>query len=204
MRKTDDPVPISEQHPIRLMAPAFYYNASKVHVDACLDELEAKHANLLVTRFRPCTIAGRCFSHVLSRRVFLNPCPDVPTQFVWIDDMVKAFHLALLKDAPGAFNIAGDNPLTFREIASRGGRIGLSVPYPLALWFARITHGLRIQKKLPPGWVQMSRYPVFVDCEKAKRILGWAPRYDTHGAVMQFFEYERRNQSREIDRTVEG
>jgi len=80
--------------------------------------------------------------------------------------MVKAFHLALLKDAPGAFNIAGDNPLTFREIASRGGRIGLSVPYPLALWFARITHGLRIQKKLPPGWVQMSRYPVVVDCEK--------------------------------------
>lgn len=200
----DNPVPISEQHPIRLMKPAFYYNAGKFHVEVYLDELETKHADLLVTRFRPCTIAGRCFSHVLSRRVFLNPCPDVPTQFVWIDDVVQAFQLALRKDAPGAFNIAGDHPLTFREIASAAGRIGLSVPYRLALWFAGITHGLRMQEKLPPGWVRMSRYPVVVDCEKAKQILGWTPLYDTQGAVKQFLDYERRNQSGKIDASNPG
>jgi UDP-glucose 4-epimerase len=200
----DHPVPISEQHPIRLMSPVFYYNACKFRVETCLDELEARHADLRVTRLRPCTIAGRGFSHVLSRRIFLNPAPHVPTQFVWMDDIVQAFHLALIQDAPGAFNIAGDRPLTFRDIASIGGRTALSVPYPLALWFAGITHALRMQKRLPPGWVRMSRYPVVVDCEKAKKVLGWAPRYDTRGAVMQFFEHERRRRAQGSDPEAEG
>jgi UDP-glucose 4-epimerase len=189
----DNPVPISEEHPIRLMKPVFYYNACKVRVETCLDELEAKHPDLRVTRFRPCTIAGRGFSHVLSRRVFLSPFPHVPTQFVWMDDVVQAFHLALHQEAPGAFDIAGDHPLSFPEIAALGGRRCLAVPYPLALGFAEITHGLGLQRKLPPGWVRMSRYPVVVDCEKAGRVLGWSPQYDTRGAVTQFFSHERRS-----------
>ena len=186
----DNPTPLTEEHPIRLMTPEFYYNAGKFHVEKCLDALETVHSGLIVTRIRPCTILGKVSSHLMSRRVFINPCPDVPVQFVWIDDSVNAFCLALLKDTPGAFNIAGDIPLTWREIASLADRMAVTVPYHVAHSFAKVSYSLGLQKRLIPGWIRMARYPAIMDCSKAKNVLGWAPQYDTRGAVSQFFEYD--------------
>ena len=192
---SDNPVPISEEHPIRLMTPPFYYNECKYRVERYLDELEATHKELVVTRLRPCTVASRSFSHVLNRRIYFDPCPEVPVQFVWIDDVVEAFFLAMMKHAPGAFNIAGDSPLHWREIAAIAGRRCLTIPYRAALWLTETTFALGIQKKVPPGWIRMSRYPVVLDCTKAKRVLGWAPRYDTGGAIKEFFEHQRQASS---------
>lgn len=192
----DNPVPLSEEHPIRLMAPAFYYNACKFQVERQLDVLEAAHPEIVVTRFRPCTILGRYHSHTMSRRVFVTPCPDVPMQFVWVDDMVSALMLGLMEDAPGAFNIAGDHPLTWREVARLAGKAHVTVPYHAVLWLAELTSRLGVQRRLPPGWLRMARYPVVMNCAKAKRVLGWRPRHDTGGAVRQLIEYERQEAER--------
>ncbi|MDY0003220.1 MAG: NAD-dependent epimerase/dehydratase family protein [Polyangia bacterium] len=185
----DNPVPIGEDRPIRLMEPEFYYNACKYRVEMYLDVLEAGHPELQVTRFRPCTILGRCHSHAMSRRVYLSPCPDVPMQFLWVDDMVSALMLGLMSDARGAFNIAGDHPMTWREVAAQTGKRSISIPYRPTLWFAELTSRLGLQRHLPPGWLRMARYPVVMDCTKARRELGWAPLHDTPGAVRQFHSW---------------
>ena len=195
---SDNPVPILEEQPIRLMAPRFYYNECKYRVEKYLDELEATHKELVVTRIRPCTVAGRSFSHVLNRRIYLDPCPEVPVQFAWIDDVVDAFYLAILRHAPGVFNIAGDNPIHWREIASKAGKKYLPIPYHAALWLVAATSALGIQNKAPPGWIRMSRYPVVLDCAKAKRVLGWAPRHDTGSAIEEYIKHQRRASSKAI------
>lgn len=50
---SDNPLPLSEEHPLRLMVPAFYYNRCKVLVEQQLDVIEAAHVDLTVTRFQP-------------------------------------------------------------------------------------------------------------------------------------------------------
>ena len=51
-----------------------------------------------------------------------------------------------------------------------------------AIFLIYFTYKLRIQKKLSTGWLRVTRYPIVIDCTKAKRDLGWKPVYDTLGA----------------------
>ena len=106
-------------------------------------------------------------------------------QFIWIDDLVNAFHLALKKNAHGAFNLAGDNPLSWRELANELGMKVLNLPYRLTIVLTTLLYKLKIQKLLLPGLLRISRYPITVDTSKAKLILGWTPQYDTLGAVIK-------------------
>ncbi len=185
----DNPVPITEDHPLRLMTPPFYYNETKLRVERMLDELEQASPDLTITRLRFCTVAGRYPTPVLRRKIFATPSLDVPMQFVWVDDLVQAFLLALERDAPGAFNIAGDNPLSWRELGRITRKRTLALPYRLTLLLARATYGLGLQRQLPPGWLRMARYPVVVDCTRARQVLGWRPRFDTGGAVTEQLKF---------------
>ncbi len=188
----DNPMPIKEDHPLRLMEPPFYYNETKFRVEKLLDVLEGESPETNITRIRACTVTGRYFSPILSRRLQINPSLAVPMQFVWVDDVVQAFYLALQKEARGAFNIAGDNPLSWREINAQTGAVSVPVPYHLTHLLVKTFFKLRLQKRLPPGWLRMSRYPIVVDCEKAKASFGWKPRYDTRGAVLQWYGHSVR------------
>jgi len=42
----------------------------------------------------------------------------------------------------------------------------------------------------------MTRYPIIVDCSKAKKELGWSPKYDTLQTLVAF-----ENSLKEIERT---
>ncbi|MFX1273724.1 MAG: hypothetical protein ACFFAT_01660, partial [Promethearchaeota archaeon] len=87
---------------------------------------------------------------------------------------------------PGAFNIAGDNPLTSRELASRLNVKILKIPYKLSLFLIIFSYKLHLQRSLSPGWLRISKNPIIVDSTKAKRILGWKPKYDTFQTVKEY------------------
>ena len=112
--------------------------------------------------------------------------PDRLIQLAWVEDIGHAFYLALKKDAPGAFNIAGDNPLTALELASKLNIKILKLPYRLTLFFIAISFKLRLQKVLSPGWLRIGKYPIIVDSTKAKTILGWVPKFDTFETIKEF------------------
>ena len=182
----DNPVPIMESHPVRLMKYHYFYNETKYIVEKYLDELEKKNTDVIITRFRPCIILlGLASLSITVKNWLINHAPDINMQFIWIDDLVNAFHLALKKNAHGAFNLAGDNPLSWRELANELGMKVLNLPYRLTIVLTTLLYKLKIQKLLLPGLLRISRYPITVDTSKAKLILGWTPQYDTLGAVIK-------------------
>ncbi len=180
-----NPISIKEDHPIRLMNPEFYYNATKYNVEKYLDFLEKKFPSIIFTRFRPCIIIFPGSVGLVTGKWVISPSPKVKTQFVYYTDVAQAFYLALKKDAPGVFNLAGDNPLTWKEIADKTGRSCLNLIYPLCLFLIEFTFKLKFQKWMTPGWIRISKYSILIDTTKAKDKLGWNPKYDTLGTVIQ-------------------
>jgi UDP-glucose 4-epimerase len=188
----DNPTPITEEQPFRIMKPKFYYNETKILVEQILDEIEKANPNIVITRFRP---------HVVIGYTFENPLPSVFTkgkitvlnrkdlfQIVWVEDVAQAFLLALKKDAHGAFNLGADNPITFEEVAKALNCEIRTISHKILVPLNAFAHKLRLIKP-DPGWLRSAIYPIIMDNSKAKKELGWKPKYDNIGAIKAFMEY---------------
>jgi UDP-glucose 4-epimerase len=189
----DNPIPITEEHPIRLMDKKYYYHETKYRVERCLDTLEDEYSEITVIRMRPHVFLGPKINNVMknmfSGEKIISFFPDHLVQYVWAKDVAQAFYLALKKDISGTFNLGGDNPLAMREIAERLDKKILNLPYRLSLFLANLTYKLHLQRSLDPGWIRMAKYPIIVDSTKAKEVLNWRPKYDTWETISAFVKY---------------
>lgn len=188
----ENPIPITEEHPIRLMKKHFYYNETKYYVEKYLDELSKKYPDVIITRIRPSIFLGPNINnffrtYFLGKRIYTFS-PDVLVQFTWINDVTEAFYLALKKEVSGAFNIGADNPISSEEIAEKLGIKCVKFPYYFGLFLINTLYKLHILRNLTPGWIRATRYPIVVDSSKAKRVLGWTPKYDTYGSVKALYD----------------
>lgn len=187
----DNPIPIIEDFSIRKMKKTFYYHDTKYAVEKIMDELEEKHPNIIFTRIRPHVFLGKgienFFKNFFKGDTVFGLSSDNLWQFVYVTDVAKMFYLALIKDAPGAFNCGGDNPISIRDMGKKLNKKVKNIPYQPTLGILVALQKLRIIKKDLAGWVRTSRYPIIVDSTKAKNILGWKPEFDTLGTVKQMF-----------------
>lgn len=195
----DNPEPITEDHPTR-GNPDVAYSAEKAEVEQVLDLFGKEHPQITVTRFRPGVVVGPgsgdprgYLPGFLGRlpvfaswfpRVVPNPVLGgrLLLQFTHEADVAEAFRLALVSDAPGAFNLAGDGALGARDIAS----IFRARTVPVVLVGARqlVDAAWRLRLSPWPGeWVTLARYPILVDTTRAKAVLGWEPRYTSEAAL---------------------
>jgi len=88
------------------------------------------------------------------------------------------------KGPPGAYNLAGDGTITVPDIARALGWTPLPFPDPLV----RLTGKLVARMPLLPSqaqWIEAARVPVIMDTTKAKRELGWRPRFDARETLRQ-------------------
>jgi len=191
----DNPIPITEDHPVRIMEKPYYYHETKYIVEKFLDNLESEYPDVNIIRMRPHIFLGKninnYFEDSFQKNKIYSFFPDNLCQYVWAEDVAHAFYLALKSNVSGAFNLEGDNPLTSREIAERLNKNIVNLPYHIALFFMKVIYKLRINRKADPGWLRMSRYPIIVDSTKAKKILGWNPKYDTFGTIKAFLEIKK-------------
>lgn len=182
--------PVDEDTP-RIRDSTFAYAACKYDVEAFLDELTARHPELLVARMRPSVLMGPRIEHNLGIALRYRTLPALPkpVPMVWDEDVADAFALALLKKAKGGFNLSCDEPLTGEGLARAGGmRI---VPLPegamrtsMALSDFLADQGIGID----PAWIRASTYELSpYDTRRAKEVLGWQPRYPTGEAVIRRF-----------------
>jgi nucleoside-diphosphate-sugar epimerase len=108
------------------------------------------------------------------------PVPTLPLQVIHEADVGAAFHRCVMAAGPpGAYNIAGDGILTAAEVARELGIMPLPVPAPLVHAAARTAAALTDLPLVPPAaeWVEAASHPAIMDTGKAKRDLGWSPRY---------------------------
>ena len=103
--------------------------------------------------------------------------PALPLQLVHEEDTGQALlRCVVAAGPPGAYNIAADGIVTAADIARELGMLPLPLPVGPAQFTARAFAALPF---LPPiaQWVEAASHPAIMDTTRAKRELGWVPRF---------------------------
>lgn len=208
----DNPVPITEDVPARGSAE-HYYSAQKAACERLLEEVTTG-TGLEVYVLRPCIVAGERatvlirgmpWKQVTERmpavvRQALGavpglrpviPDPGVTFQLVHHDDVGVAVREAVCGSAPpGAYNLAADHTVTLADFARAVGAYTVPVPHALVGLSADLAENVPY---LPARaeWIHAFRYPLLMDTAKARRELGWRPRYSGPQALEAMAEAVR-------------
>jgi nucleoside-diphosphate-sugar epimerase len=190
---SDNPVGMTEQWPVRPAARLFYAQ-EKAELEQLLLAEAAQSPELALYLLRPSVVLG---PHAvggkaalpgplgqlgrLAGRVIRLPLPvlvpALPLQLVHEEDMGRALMQCVVAGGPpGAYNIAADGIVTAADIARELGLL----PVPLPAGPAHVTaRALAAMPFLPPAaeWVEAASHPAIMDTTRAKRQLGWVPRY---------------------------
>jgi nucleoside-diphosphate-sugar epimerase len=105
-----------------------------------------------------------------------------PLQFVHEDDVGAAFMLALRGAPAGTYNLAGEGTVSGGDLVRELGLTPLPVPGALTRALARGVNALPVR---PPALeaVEAATHPVVLDASRARRELGWRPRYTSLEAL---------------------
>ncbi len=107
-------------------------------------------------------------------------------QFIHEDDVGRAF-LACIVGAgpPGAYNISGDGVLTGADLVRELGLLPVPIPAAPVQAAARVAAAAAAWPLVPASieWVEALSHPPIMDTHKAKRDLGWQPRYTSLEAL---------------------
>jgi nucleoside-diphosphate-sugar epimerase len=198
----DNPAVLTEEWPVRPAAHLFYAQ-EKAEIERRLVTEAATHPGLDLYLLRPPIVLGpnavgakdllpgplaplgRRLVGALRRLPVPVPAlaPALPLQLVHERDVGQALLLSVLgAGPPGAYNIAGDGVLTSADVARELGLLPMPLPNGLAQAGARAIAGLPFA---PPvaEWAEAASRPLIMDTAKAKRELGWQPRYSAREAL---------------------
>src|SRR2546421_5477461 len=147
----DNPVPIEEDWHVRGV-PDFEYARDKAESDRLCQLWALQHPDRTMTIVRPCIVFGPNVDNFIvrlwSKAPFLTDMGtmDQVTQFVHEDDLVEALEALLLGGHGGAFNVAGDGLMTFRDCAEITGLKVRKMPIGVArrmaptMWKLHMAH----------------------------------------------------------------
>ena len=193
----DNPVPLTEEHPLRGV-PDFEYARDKTESDRLCQLWALQHPDRTMTIVRPCIVLGPNVDNYIVRYWTKQPfmadfgTPDPPLQFVHEDDLVEAIEGLLVGRHGGAFNVTGDGYVTGRECAQMVGIPTRRVPFRPYWKFGELMWRLRLSEA-PPSMLHFALHPWVASNEKVKKTLDWEPKYSsreafeiamrTHGAL---------------------
>jgi nucleoside-diphosphate-sugar epimerase len=192
----DNPKVMTEDWPVR-PASKLFYAQEKAELEELLHAQADQHPGLALYLLRPPVVVGPNVIGgkdvlpgplaPLGRALFSRPrrlpvpvptfVPEFELQLIHEDDVGAALLLCVLgAGPPGAYNIAGDGVLTAVDVAREFGAVPLPVPAGPTQWVARAAARLPF---LPPAaeWVEAFTRPSLMDTSRAKRELGWTPRF---------------------------
>jgi UDP-glucose 4-epimerase len=202
----DNPQPLTEAAPAR-GSEDFYYSAQKAELETTLSEVLAG-AEVDAYVFRPCIVAGPRATMLIEQTVRsarlgdplpalrrglgrlplpapVLPDPGVPIQLVHHDDVARGLAAAIAdRGEPGAYNLAGAGQIGVDDIARAIGWRSVRVPAPAVGIGTSVARRLRfVSSQLE--WATALSMPVVMDAGKARRELGWSPRFDAAETLRQ-------------------
>ena len=209
----ENPEWLTEDVPAR-GTPDHYYSQQKAEVEGILAQALMRTSRTSAWVFRPCIVAGpraqmlmeqipyfrlgealpAAVTRLLSSMPVLKPViPDVGIrfQFVHEDDVASAFLAGTLgRGSPGPYNLAAPGTLKMSDLADALG--WYSIPVPDAAVGATAEIVSRIPS-LPEAfaWVHTVRQPVLMKTDRAKKELGWKPKYTAKQTLKQLVDAYR-------------
>jgi UDP-glucose 4-epimerase len=204
---SENPQPLTEAVPAR-GSDAFYYSAQKAELEDVLSEVLAG-SEVEPYVFRPCIVAGPRATMLIRQTVSaarlgdplprlrrqlsgrlplpapVLPDPGLVIQLVHHDDLAAALAAAIAgAGPPGAYNVAGPGEIGIAAIAHAIGWHSVRVPGPVAGLGAAAAG--RLSFALPElEWATALATPVLMDTAKARRELGWNPRFDAEETLLR-------------------
>ncbi|TNY37613.1 NAD-dependent epimerase/dehydratase family protein [Thermomonospora catenispora] len=181
--------------------PTAAYSREKAYVERLLDSFQVLNPRCRVVRMRPGFIFKR-ESAAQQRRLFMGPLmparlarpgairvvPDFPGlrfQVLHADDAREAYRLAITGDARGPFNLAADPAVGARELASLLGARTVRVPAAGVRALLAAGWGLGLVPASPQLF-DLARHIPIMDTGRARRELGWTPRYGSLDTLAEF------------------
>jgi UDP-glucose 4-epimerase len=173
---------VTEEAPLAPL-PRFNYARHKAEVDAWIART-MPHAAVL----RPTIVLGPNAHPLLTTLLGLpfyvrvaDPQPRL--SLVHEDDVAQAIVLALDTGAHGAFNLAAHGTFVVRDLVRARhrhasavspslARVALHAAWRIAGWGGE------------PGWIDGASGSLTLDCGRARRALGWRPRYDDCESIL--------------------
>ena len=123
------------------------------------------------------------------------PDPGTPFQLVHEDDVASAFMAGVAgKGEPGPYNLAGGGTLTFSDLADALGWYALPVPGAAARAAADVATRLPLAPD-SVAWLHSVRKPVLMKTERARKELGWRPKYSGKATLKAMVEARRAERS---------
>jgi nucleoside-diphosphate-sugar epimerase len=191
----DNPIGISEDWVTR-PADRLFYAQEKAELEHLLQQEAAARPQTALYLLRPPIVLGpdavgakvsipaglaplaRAVGAALRRLPGLPALvPDLPLQLIHQEDVAEALRLCVVgAGAPGAYNIAADDVITFVDVARELGLRAVRLPGGPVASLAR---GVAKLPYLPSGaqWVEAMSHPAIMDTTKARTQLGWKPQH---------------------------
>lgn len=193
---SDNPIGLTEDWPAR-PAERLFYAREKAEIEHLLDEAAVAHPQIGLYVLRPPIVLG---PHTIGAKTILPkplepagrrlaalalrlpvalpvPVPALALQFVHEEDAGEALRLCVAgAGPPGTYNIAADGELTVVDVVREAGLRAIAVPQAPVQAAARMLAALPFA---PPSlsWAEALTGPVIMDASKARRELGWSPRW---------------------------
>ena len=179
----DNPVPLTEDHPVRGV-PDFEYARDKADCDRLCQLWGLRHPDHTTTIVRPCIVFGPSVDNYSVRLWTRQPFqadfggPDVPIQFLHEDDLVEALDGLLEGRHAGAFNVAPDDDIPIRQCADLIGLRRRRIPLRVYWAIGAVAWRVRLSET-PPGNLHFAIHPWVISNRKIKETLGWEPRHSS-------------------------
>jgi UDP-glucose 4-epimerase len=131
------------------------------------------------------TFYTRLFAH---RVVAVVMGYDPLLQLLHPDDALAAFEAALARKPGGVFNVVPRDSVSLLTVLHLAEKVTVAVPHPLAYALADVMWAAGLGEA-PGGFIDYVRYAFVADGEKARQGLGFAARYGSRQALMDYLEY---------------
>lgn len=173
----------------------FAYSWHKRLVEEMLADYRRRHPQLTQTIFRIGTILGDTVRNQITDlfekpRLIAIRGSDSPFVFIWDQDVVGAFLLAIDSGKGGIYNLAGDGALSIHELARRLGKPVVALPAGVIATALRILKTLGLTQ-YGPEQVNFLRYRPVLDNRRLKEEFGYTPA-KTSSAVFDYWLQSRR------------
>jgi UDP-glucose 4-epimerase len=187
-----NPAFLTEDRPLQ-PDPGLGWVRDKLEAEQHVAAFSRRYPDLKIAVLRFAPLLGprvhTFYTRILDRRVVpVLMGYDPLVQMLHPEDALAAAEAAVDRPVAGAFNVVPSRPIPLLTALHLAGKIPVGVPHPLAYPAADLMWATGIGEA-PGRFCDYVRFPFVADGERARRELGFTPRYASRDALLAYLGY---------------